>query len=121
MKIGILTFHSAHNYGAVIQCYGLQQYLASLGHQVYVIDYRPRYFDIYNPKQRKEKQVIKKGKNNEKDHLQKGIRHTDRYTDQEVHLRYLRRSCRLRGDLVPDSRWSLLPVCERRRNVPLSW
>ena len=56
MKIGILTFHSAHNYGAVIQCYGLQQYLASLGHQVYVIDYRPRYFDIYNPKQRKEKQ-----------------------------------------------------------------
>ena len=56
MKIGILTFHSAHNYGAVIQCYGLQQYLTSLGHQVFVIDYRPHYFDSYNPKKRKENQ-----------------------------------------------------------------
>lgn len=56
MKIGILTFHCAHNYGAVIQCYGLQQYLTSLGHQVFVIDYRPHYFDGYNPKKRKENQ-----------------------------------------------------------------
>ncbi len=47
MKIGILTFHCAHNYGAVIQCYGLQQYLKRLGHEVYVIDYRPHYFDHY--------------------------------------------------------------------------
>lgn len=43
MKIGILTFHCAHNYGAVLQCYGLQEYLKSLGHEVYVIDYRPSY------------------------------------------------------------------------------
>lgn len=47
MKIGILTFHCAHNYGAVIQCYGLQQYLRTLGHEVCVIDYRPKYHDIY--------------------------------------------------------------------------
>lgn len=39
MKIGILTFHRAHNYGAVLQCYALQQYLIQLGHEVYVIDY----------------------------------------------------------------------------------
>ena len=25
MKIGILTFHLAHNYGAVLQCYALQE------------------------------------------------------------------------------------------------
>ena len=25
MKIGILTFHCAHNYGAVLQCYALHQ------------------------------------------------------------------------------------------------
>lgn len=43
MKIGILTFHCAHNYGAVLQCYALQEYLKSLGHDVYVIDYRPEY------------------------------------------------------------------------------
>lgn len=43
MKIGILTFHCAHNYGAVLQCYALQEYLKSLGHEVYIIDYRPNY------------------------------------------------------------------------------
>lgn len=44
MKIGILTFHCAHNYGAVLQCYALQEYLKSCGHSVFVIDYRPSYF-----------------------------------------------------------------------------
>lgn len=43
MKIGILTFHCAHNYGAVLQCYALQEYLKSLEHDVCVIDYRPSY------------------------------------------------------------------------------
>ncbi len=41
MKIGILTFHFAHNYGAVFQAYGLQEYLRSQGHEVYIIDYHP--------------------------------------------------------------------------------
>lgn len=43
MKLGILTFHCAHNYGALLQCLGLQEYLKSLGNDVYVIDYRPKY------------------------------------------------------------------------------
>jgi hypothetical protein len=43
MKIGILTFHCAHNYGAVLQCFGLQKFLSDLGQDVYVIDYRPKY------------------------------------------------------------------------------
>lgn len=43
MKVGILTFHCALNYGAVLQCYALQEYLKSVGHDVYVIDYRPDY------------------------------------------------------------------------------
>ena len=43
MKIGILTFHCAINYGAVLQAYGLQEHLKSLGHEVYIIDYRPQY------------------------------------------------------------------------------
>lgn len=40
MKIGILTFHRAHNYGAVLQCYALQEVLKSMGHEVWIIDYR---------------------------------------------------------------------------------
>lgn len=43
MKIGILTFHCAINYGAVLQAYCLQEYLKSLGNNVYIIDYRPNY------------------------------------------------------------------------------
>lgn len=43
MKLGIITFHCAHNYGALLQCYALQEYLKSLGHDVSVIDYRPWY------------------------------------------------------------------------------
>ena len=43
MKIGILTFHCAHNYGAVLQCYALQETLKSLRHKVEVIDYKPEY------------------------------------------------------------------------------
>lgn len=43
MKIGILTFHCANNYGAVLQCYALYKFLEELGHNVYIIDYRPKY------------------------------------------------------------------------------
>lgn len=41
MKIGILTFHSALNVGAVLQAYALQTHLNSLGHQVEFVDYQP--------------------------------------------------------------------------------
>jgi len=43
MRIGILTFHCAHNYGAMLQCYALQEYLVAQGHEVSVVDYRPDY------------------------------------------------------------------------------
>ena len=46
MKIGILTFHWATNYGAVLQCYALQTYLESLGHEVEVLNYKPKRFDF---------------------------------------------------------------------------
>lgn len=41
MKVGVLTFHCACNYGAVLQCYALQKYLSDAGHDVSVVDYRP--------------------------------------------------------------------------------
>lgn len=40
MKVGILTFHNAHNYGAVLQAYALKQTLNKLGHTVEIINYR---------------------------------------------------------------------------------
>ena len=41
MNIGIITFHSAHNYGAMLQTFALQTYLKKeLGINVEVIDFR---------------------------------------------------------------------------------
>lgn len=40
MKLGILTFHRASNYGAVLQCFALQQTLTRLGYDAPVVDYR---------------------------------------------------------------------------------
>lgn len=39
MNIGILTFHNAINYGAVLQCYALCEYLRLEGNNVYVLNY----------------------------------------------------------------------------------
>lgn len=47
MKIGILTFHRALNYGAVLQCYALYHTLSEMGHDVEVIDYRPEAIEKY--------------------------------------------------------------------------
>ena len=41
MKIGILTFHWASNYGAVLQAYALQEHLRQAGHAVEIINYQP--------------------------------------------------------------------------------
>lgn len=46
MKIGIMTFHWAQNYGAVLQCYALKSKLEEMGHDVWVIDRLPRYSGI---------------------------------------------------------------------------
>lgn len=46
MKIGILTFHFAHNYGAMLQTYALKEYIRSLGHQVYIINYVPEFMKL---------------------------------------------------------------------------
>lgn len=41
MKIGILTYHRAHNYGAMLQAYALRTFLQNQGHIVEFIDYWP--------------------------------------------------------------------------------
>lgn len=39
-KIGIVTFHSSHNYGSVFQSYALAHYLQGLGYDAKIIDFR---------------------------------------------------------------------------------
>lgn len=43
MKINTITCHNVYNYGATLQAYALQTYLQSLGNEVEIIDYAPRY------------------------------------------------------------------------------
>lgn len=39
MKIALLSFHNAYNYGAALQAYALQEYVQSLGHECEYIHY----------------------------------------------------------------------------------
>lgn len=41
MKIGIITFHAAFNYGSMLQTYAMQTFLERQGHQVEIINFRP--------------------------------------------------------------------------------
>lgn len=47
MRIGIIAFHKAMNYGAVLQMYALYTYLKQQGHDPFVIDFKQTYPDGY--------------------------------------------------------------------------
>ena len=51
MKIGIVTFHRADNFGAMLQAVALRQKLSDLGHEVFFVDYWPDdHKAFYNPR-----------------------------------------------------------------------
>lgn len=51
MKIGIVTFHSGRNYGAVLQAYALQTYLQKTGHEPFFINFKFRWnMSLFNPR-----------------------------------------------------------------------
>lgn len=45
VKIGILTFHRAVNYGAVLQAYALKNFLETMDDEVDIVDYRNKYME----------------------------------------------------------------------------
>lgn len=45
MKVGIITFHQAFNYGAVLQAYALYKSVSKLGGECEIIDYRNTHFN----------------------------------------------------------------------------
>lgn len=63
MKTGIITFHRAINYGAVLQTYALQEYLNNHEYNAEVIDYRcehmENFYKIASIKDKSFKQVIR--------------------------------------------------------------
>ena len=47
MRIGILTYQRAENYGALLQAYATKSFLKGLGHDAELIDYWPEYHSDY--------------------------------------------------------------------------
>lgn len=47
MKIGIVTFHNAHNYGAILQSIALKNAITNLGHNVQIVDYHNEINDAF--------------------------------------------------------------------------
>ena len=47
MRIGILTYHRAENYGALLQAYAMMSFLRDNGHDVSFVDYWPKYHSDY--------------------------------------------------------------------------
>lgn len=45
MRIGILTYHFSENFGALMQAYGLRQWLVEQGHEAEFINYHPRHVE----------------------------------------------------------------------------
>lgn len=55
MKVGVITFHSANNYGATLQSWALQKVLKDMGINSGIINYHPDNIDgLYDPMQLKE-------------------------------------------------------------------
>lgn len=47
MRIGIVTFHCAYNFGSALQTWALKRQLERMGHEARVVDYRGADFDQY--------------------------------------------------------------------------
>lgn len=45
MKIGILTYHRSHNFGALLQAVALRSVLTTMGHNATFVDYWPSYHE----------------------------------------------------------------------------
>lgn len=75
MKIGILTFFNAHNYGAVLQAYALKKYISGLGHETIIINYRNKYIEKAYPRKLKPR-IRKKDYFNLK-HFKKNVKELD--------------------------------------------
>jgi len=62
MNVGIITFNSAHNYGAMLQTYALQTVIENKGFEVVIINYRLNMIDnVYNPFRRRRRNIFDLG------------------------------------------------------------
>ncbi len=81
-KIGIITFHKAHNYGAVLQAFALSTILSKSYNVVIINYYNPKVYDSYKIIRPIQKNIIKSLKNTISDIMFLN-RNTKRYNNFE--------------------------------------
>ncbi len=87
MKIGIITFHFAHNQGAVLQCYALQCFLKKQGYDVEVINYCPSYHtNRYSAKRNPFIMAVSSLKKNRNAKIQKKLYHMVRSFAKGIYI-----------------------------------
>lgn len=60
-RVGVLTFHMAHNYGAMLQAYATPMILRKLGYDGEIINYRFPYIDQWGKVERLKDLICKRG------------------------------------------------------------
>lgn len=90
MKTGIVTFHSAHNFGASLQTWALQKVLQDMGASPAVVNYRPAVIDrLYHPLYDYhgiKKQMVKLGKAVKGNHSLQRSRKYDAFIEKNFNL-----------------------------------
>jgi len=93
MKVGVITFHSANNYGATLQTWALQKVLKELGADAGVINYHPDIIDaLYDPMQ------LSKGLKRFAKMLKLALRNRDSLARYNKFQKFLRNNFNLIGD-----------------------
>lgn len=93
MKVGVITFHSANNYGATLQTWALQKVLKNLGCDAGVIHYHPDVIDrLYDP------MLMKKGINRLLKRLSLSIFNRQSLKRYDKFQRFLDNNLQLLGD-----------------------
>lgn len=87
IKVGVLTFHMAHNYGAMLQAYALPTAVKKMGVDCEVIDYRFPYIDSWSRIERRDDLTEKYG------FLFGNMRYVNRmlhgyYSPNNMHIRF---------------------------------
>lgn len=110
MKIGILTFHNALNFGATLQAYALCEYLKCIGHQAEVINY-------LNPKMKKEIGLFYKSVNDGiTDRLLRYYNLPKRFKSIRSYSRFFNENMTLSGNVI-STKDELAFLCEKYDKV----
>lgn len=95
MKVGVITFHSAHNFGASLQTWALQKVLKKQSHDASVIHYHPSVIDdLYDPIKETEPRKIKKAVRK----LKRSALGRDKLLRYEKYNRFIAENFNLAGD-----------------------